>query len=254
MIMRKFKGLSANTIKYIAIVLMTVDHVAFAFVNPNSVLYYLMRLLGRLTCPIMCYFIAEGFRYTRNKMKYLRRMTVFALISQPIYFVMVFGRPPLSTWEFFTNWNVLYTFTVSLLMLLIMQSEKLSIRTKVILVTVAFAFADFGDWGCVISAWVLVFHLFRGNFKKQAVGFISVSLLLMTCKFLPAYESFMAFSYQYGVLLALVPLRLYSGERGDGRGKVMSVVNKWLFYLYYPTHMGVIILAKIYLLKGGLSC
>ena len=45
----------------IAIIAMTIDHIA---------------------CPIMCYFIAEGYHYTKNINKYTRRLFVFSLVSQ----------------------------------------------------------------------------------------------------------------------------------------------------------------------------
>ncbi len=40
-----------------------------------------MHIIGRITCPIMCYCIAEGYHYTRNIRKYTARLFVFALIS-----------------------------------------------------------------------------------------------------------------------------------------------------------------------------
>ena len=243
----KIKGLSANTLKYLAIIAMTIDHTALVFVSQNTVLYYFMRTVGRLTAPIMCYFIAEGFHHTRSRRKYLTRTAVFAVISQPFYFLMVFGRPPESVSEFLMNWNVMYTFSVSLIMLIIADCKKLSVYKKIILIAVCFAFADVGDWAYVCCAWVLVFHMFRGSFKKQAVGFIGVSVVLMTYRFLPQFDSFAEFSYQYGVLLSLVPLCLYNGKRGGSENRTVMAFNKWLFYVYYPLHAAVLVGLKIFL-------
>lgn len=56
------KPLSSNAIKLIAIAAMTVDHIAWAVFPgyPKEFLPLLMHLIGRITCPIMCYCIAGG--------------------------------------------------------------------------------------------------------------------------------------------------------------------------------------------------
>ena len=79
--------LSSNAIKLIAIAAMTVDHIAWAVFPgyPKEFLPLLMHIIGRITCPIMCYCIAEGYHYTRNIRKYTARLFVFALISHFCY-------------------------------------------------------------------------------------------------------------------------------------------------------------------------
>jgi len=52
------KSLSGNTIKIIAIIAMIIYHTGWAFVENNSVPAMLMHTIGKLTGPIMCYFIA----------------------------------------------------------------------------------------------------------------------------------------------------------------------------------------------------
>ena len=81
------KPLSSNAIKLIAIAAMTVDHIAWAVFPgyPKEFLPLLMHIIGRITCPIMCYCIAEGYHYTRNIRKYTARLFIFALISHFCY-------------------------------------------------------------------------------------------------------------------------------------------------------------------------
>jgi hypothetical protein len=69
------KGLNANMIKMIAIIAMTADHIAWMLFPgyPTDILAIVLHIIGRLTCPIMCYFIAEGYHYTKNINKYTRR-------------------------------------------------------------------------------------------------------------------------------------------------------------------------------------
>ncbi len=46
---------SAASLKYIALLAMTIDHIAFVFVPSDTALHFLMRLFGRLTAPIMSF-------------------------------------------------------------------------------------------------------------------------------------------------------------------------------------------------------
>ena len=81
--MKNYKILDANAIKLIAIIAMTIDHIAWA-IYPGYALNWkpeLMHIIGRITMPTMCFFIAEGFFHTRNVNKYMFRMFLFALIS-----------------------------------------------------------------------------------------------------------------------------------------------------------------------------
>jgi hypothetical protein len=85
--MENKKGLAANSIKLIAIVAMTIDHIAL-IVFPRYSLYMpvlLMHIIGRLTAPIMMFFIVEGYYYTKNIKKYLLRLFVLAIISHFAY-------------------------------------------------------------------------------------------------------------------------------------------------------------------------
>ena len=89
------KGFDATTLKLLAIVAMVIDHTAWAFVPTNSIWGQVMHAIGRLTFPIMAFFIAEGFFYTRNFKKYLFRMLGFAILSHFAFQYFNFGRIPL---------------------------------------------------------------------------------------------------------------------------------------------------------------
>ena len=59
----KSKKLNANHLKMIAIVAMTIDHIADIIYPsfPANPVAIVMHMIGRLTAPIMWFFIAEGF-------------------------------------------------------------------------------------------------------------------------------------------------------------------------------------------------
>ena len=61
--------MNRNILKYIAVIAMVIDHTALTFVGMDNPLGLAMRVFGRLTAPIMCYFLVEGYIYTRSKKK-----------------------------------------------------------------------------------------------------------------------------------------------------------------------------------------
>lgn len=234
------KNCSAFTLKLLAIIAMTVDHIALVFVPPDSLLSYFMRMFGRLTAPIMAFFIAEGFQHTRSRRKYLLRLAVFGLISQPFFYPMVFGELPDSPLNFIGNWNVMVSLAIALLTLIVLESG-LSETPRLILVAVCISLGNFSDWSMMIPIWSVIFYIFRNNFRKKAILFAVASVVLQTIIFAKNYDSFLLFTYHYGTLFALIPISKYNGERGSVRHKNL---NRWFFYVYYPVHMLVLLVIR----------
>ena len=81
------RGLDANALKLIAIAAMTVDHVAWLLFPgyPAAAVPVIMHIIGRITCPIMCFFIAEGFYHTHDRKKYALRLLALAVVSHFAY-------------------------------------------------------------------------------------------------------------------------------------------------------------------------
>lgn len=237
------KYLSRTYLKLLAISAMTCDHFALAFLSSDSILHYLMRAFGRMTAPIMAFFIAEGFVYTKSRIKYLMRLGMFALISQPFYFVLVFSRPPNTALEFLTNLNVMFTFCSSLIILIIYENRKFPIWLKLILIGICFAFSDICDWSYIIPAWSLAFYIFREKTKTRNIVFAVISVLLPLHRYLQQFDSFLEYSYFLAVLLALIPISLYNKNQIKVKQK-LKIFSKWIFYVYYPLHIVVIIFVK----------
>ena len=78
------KRLNTNHLKMIAIIAMTVDHAADLLYPgfPTEPIPLLLHTVGRLTAPIMWFFICEGFFYTGNLRKYMLRMLISILLIQ----------------------------------------------------------------------------------------------------------------------------------------------------------------------------
>ena len=85
-------GMSSFALKTIAIIAMLIDHIAWAFVPTGTILGQIMHIIGRITAPIMCYFIAEGYYHTHNMKKYALRLAIFALISHIAYNYFMTGK------------------------------------------------------------------------------------------------------------------------------------------------------------------
>jgi len=93
-------GFNANQIKIIAIIAMTVDHIAWLVYPgyPGDIVPITMHIIGRITCPIMCYFVAEGYHYTKDVRKYTRRLFAFSVLS---HFAYVFFSHGFIDWKSF---------------------------------------------------------------------------------------------------------------------------------------------------------
>lgn len=240
-LIKKESGLSACAIKYIAVIAMLIDHIAWCFVDTCSIAGEIMHIIGRLTAPIMTYFIAEGFYYTRNVNKYLLRLGAFALISYPAFIYMEFGTLPVvsdgnGSVSILPDQGVIYTFFMTVLALKTMHSEKLNKALKYVIVLLLCMASLIGDWLFFPIVWALLFDKYRGDFRKQAGAFAVSSFIMMGIFVLPGlmrgniWESL----FQAGVFLALIPLSLYNGKRGEVLGKN---ADKWFFYIFYPLHM-----------------
>lgn len=69
------KKLNSNNLKLIAIIAMSIDHIADLLYPgmQNNIVCIIMHIIGRLTAPIMFFFICEGFYYTHDIKKYIMK-------------------------------------------------------------------------------------------------------------------------------------------------------------------------------------
>ena len=77
--------LNRDTLKIIAAAAMLIDHIGWRFYPFINLKAQVFHVLGRITLPIMCLFLTEGYFYTRSKKRYGLRMLLFALLSQLPY-------------------------------------------------------------------------------------------------------------------------------------------------------------------------
>jgi len=236
--------LNSNQIKIIAIIAMTIDHIAwFAFPGyPRELLPIAMHVIGRITCPIMCYCIAEGYYHSKNITKYTQRLFLFALIS---HFAYIFSSESFVDWKSFIPFyygeilnqtSVMWALAWGLVMLRVASSEKIKENFKPLLIILICLITFPSDWSCIASLCILAFGTNRGKFKAQMLWMIFyVAMYAMVyCFALDPIYGLM----QMAVVLAIPILMIYNGKRGSSQS--VNLALKWMFYLYYPLHLFVI--------------
>ena len=120
----KYQFLGRNVLKLIAIIAMLIDHVGKLFF-PHIII---LQIIGRLAMPIFAFFIAEGFYYTKNKLKYFLTMLIFAVIAQIPYVFL------------FSGLNILFTFCLSLILLFVWDIAMKFTRFEKVMILLIFFF------------------------------------------------------------------------------------------------------------------
>lgn len=227
--------MSRNALKYIAIVAMVLDHIALAFIGTYTPIGMAMRFIGRLTAPIMCCFLSEGYIHTRSKNKYGNRLLVFALISQIPFSYLLTGR--------LLSGKLNMMFTLFFCFMILVCLEKTDNRIpKVISCLGIFLLCTKSDWGMVAPLWVMVFFFFRDDKKKMNISYLIVCLFWVarsiSMTVADGIEWYSAL-WQAGTVFALPVINAYNGEPGKS-----SKFSKWFFYWFYPIH--ILIIAVIF--------
>jgi hypothetical protein len=229
----------------IAIIAMTIDHSAWTFFpgfRTDPVI--LLHIIGRLTAPIMIYFIAEGCHYTKNIKKYILRLLILAIVSHFAYKLLLtpgrlhsiadnipfyYNFIPFKT-GIFDQTSVIWAYTLGVFALAI-DTDKIKIKRwmKPIIITFCFIAAFIADWSSPAALAIFYIGKSRGNFKRQMLW-----LMFFITMYAIVYVIFINIVYgimQLFVCLAIPILRKYNGERGNSKWM------KWLFYIYYPLNM-----------------
>ena len=234
------RKLNSNHLKMIAIIAMTIDHFADLIYPgfPANPVAIFLHIVGRLTAPIMWFFICEGYHYTRDRKKYALRLFVFAIVSHFAYcFAFGINFIPFRT-GIFNQTSVMYPLFVAVLVLWLQDAEfKIDNFIKHIAIFILIWSAFPADWSCVAVLAILGMYKNRGNLKKQM-------LIMMMWTILYATVSFFFVNRIYGiiqpfVILVYPLLKQYNGERGKAKW------TKWLFYIYYPAHLVVLGVLRI---------
>ncbi|MEA5472154.1 TraX family protein [Spirulina sp. 06S082] len=213
--------MSTFSLKFLAFLIMLVDHIGFLFF-PDRVEF---RIVGRLAMPLFAFLVAQGYLKTKNLSFYLFRLLFFALLTQPIYYVF------LNEGDFpFQQLNILFTFLFSLLLLDLFESQSQWFIFLVFAVTVlsGFRLLEYGLYG--IFNVVYFYYL-----SKNRINFVFIFIFIL----IQIWGLFETLSIIQPVsILSLFFIALYNNRRG--------LDDRKLFYWLYPLH-----LFSFLLFKGG---
>lgn len=242
--------LNASALKWLALCCMVLDHAAYFFGLPVP-----LRWVGRLAAPIFLFLVVEGFCHTHDLKKYLLRMYAVAVTMGCINAVLAaVGGSWREDHPTPTN-SICATFFLLLVMLyglrLLEERHPAGLLLMVapfavhyiaaalldesaakLLLTTVLPSPICSEGGVSFLAMGLLLYLLRSDRRWQLDGFAAATVAFFVLPYLAAGATpgWLLFAgYQWMQLFAVVPLALYSGEKGR--------TPRWFFYLFYPAHI-----------------
>lgn len=236
---------SGNMLKLAACLFMLVDHIGM-ILFPAVVI---LRIVGRLAMPLFAFTFAEGCYYTRHKWRHFALVLAVG-IAVSAGMTVAYGR---------LTGDIMITLFLSCLLIYALEwlkraafahrAGETALAGAALAALLAFdvwlcffsgADIDYGLPGVLLPVTV---HLL--DFRSYGVreGVLS-RIYTPAAAFFPFAAGLLALSLLFGSiqvysLLALLPIYMYSGRRGEKR-------LKYFFYIFYPAHLAV--LAGIWLL------
>lgn len=201
---------------------MACDHVGYAVFGEFSFL----NLIGRIAFPIFAFQITEGFIHTKNFKKYIRRLLIFACISQ-IPFMLFLSRFSESIFTL----NVFFTLVLGLISVYLYKKTPNKVLGFIYILLFGmlaeFINVDYGMYGIFL---IFLFYIFK---DKKMLMCISV-ILLTIAKYIPSIftYTFIRSRFYLCILftcLSLIFICLYNKKEGPKA--------KYLFYIFYPLHL-----------------
>ena len=240
--------MNRNTLKIIACLTMLIDHIGFLLLPDLMWLRY----IGRLSMPLFAFFIAEGCRYSSNKLRYFLQIFLLGVACQSVYIAeqAIFG----SVRSFYLN--ILLTFSLSILLAYAYLYWEKNAESQNTAKTRLSAFLFIGALLLAVGISELCKYVDTTTYYTLTIDYGLPGILLPLAALISKdrKKQFLYFSFAL-VLFALamreitpfsqfalfdIPLlAFYNGQKGKSR-------FKYGFYLFYPAHLAVLYL--IYLI------
>lgn len=210
---------------------MTLDHVAWLWLDVQTLLSEWLHFIGRLVAPLMVYFLVVGFRHTANFGAYAFRLLAFAVISQLPYALYgasvsaVQGGYPRDDWSVVSAliWqdvlsgqgNVLFTLFFALCALYV-RHDALAWWLRALGVGILAWAAQFADYGAALVAQALVFDYFYGktqaNKRKMLAAFVLGAPIFYVLTYGFVRTAGVGFMH-FGVLLVVPLIYAFDGQK-----------------------------------------
>ena len=228
---------NTGLIRLIACLCMAVDH-AGKMLFPQ---YPVMRLIGRLAFPLFAYGIAVGAVYTRDSTRYLSRVVLLALVSQPLYalglahensamYAVDFrAHPLLGAWTFYQNsWqkpSILLSLSLGLIILICLRKKRWVLALGAYMLCERFAAnLDYGIGGIrlMVLFYVLCEH------PIAALAAVTAYMLAWS-----QGSGYIVFGHEFGMRIYALPAAVFACLPLRGRLKLPL----WFVYGFYPAHL-----------------
>jgi hypothetical protein len=216
--------LGRELLKWIAIITMTLDHIG-AILYPE---FEFLRWIGRLAFPLFAYLLILGMESTRNIRNYFVRLFIFALISQIPFFIAIDYAP-------FDLLNIFFSLSFGLLFITFFKKGSL-----LALVPLLASFIIPFDYGIYGLAMIGCMYILTKN-----TNFGVILLLLLNVLFLVPFNSQL-------LSVTALPLIVFHKDGALNMAKPLSgnfkipLWRKYFFYVYYPLHLTLLYIIKLY--------
>lgn len=225
----KKRWISQEGLKLLACVTMLIDHLGAVFF-----LWIGLRIIGRLAFPVYCFLLAEGAAHSRNHGRYCLRLLTGALLAELPFDLLFYGGV---TWA---HQSVMVTLLLGLVMILWWRkSGDFFLPFVLCFLGAELLHSDYGGWGvALIGLFATTANLAGGSWIQLG----GMALIFLAMEPYRVELLGLRIPVQLFGVLAMVPIRLYSGRKLTG--------SKWLrraFYLFYPVHLLVLLLIRMYL-------
>ena len=172
----QLRKLNRNELKYLAIVAMLIDHIAWGFVPLGSAAGQIMHFIGRLTGPTMAFFLAEGYQHTHDRKRYALRLALFALISWPAFSWFEKGLP------FTMHFGVIYTLLIGFFAILLWDRAPIPTALKIVGLVGLCLLSRPGDWSPFDVLWPVFLWIFRDDpARKWRSYWIIAAVAVFSC-------------------------------------------------------------------------
>ena len=245
--LNKVRFINGNLIKILAALFMLLDHVGLIWGVE------ILRIIGRLSMPLFAFMIAEGCRYTKNKIDHFAFIFLLGALCQIVYAIT-------NPYEIYLS--ILFTFSISILIIYALQyfkkcifNEQGNVCEKILsgllLITAIIGtyfihsikdingkwfYIDYGFWGSMLPVFASIFD-FRGVKLPARAKWLDSYYIKLFCFSIGVILLCLSLSvnqwYKWYSLFALIPLALYSGNKG-------KLNLKYFFYIFYPLHIAVL--------------
>lgn len=237
-----------DRIKLLMMVAMTVGHLAWAFVPTETWLSEVLHFFGRLTIPLACFLVVEGYRLTHDVWAYVKRLFGFGVLAQVpfvVSLVPLFGDHGILTNPAYLIFygNVLFTLGFGLLVLILLDKIRTQASHEFLyfLSMVACALlAMWSDWGMLVIFWVVaIFYGGAWGYLAMTTGLFVMAFLV---KDLPVLSYVFALKthtlMDYGLFLATPTMVWYNKHKKNSPKDYR--LPRLMFYWYYVGHLAIL--------------